>query len=337
MDIMLFINSTGHLLVDAVCAAAIFGPLAETGELTSAVLLYNTLAFSTQCVVGLFTDRLRRHGLLAAAALAAVALGFLLPMGWLIRVAVVGLGNSIFHVAAGTVTLKRAGGRAGPLGVFVAPGTAGLALGTLYPALGTYFAAVALLICLPMARLSVCAPAGLNPPQDPEEGAPAGTPWPAVAALLLAVAVRAVGGTAVSFPWKTGAAQVLIMAGFVYAGKTAGGFVCDRLGAEKTAMFSLPAAAAVIAFCSPWPLPSLLGQLLLNLTMPVTLWLVYRAMPDSPGLAFGLAASALWPGTIAGGLLKLTGPALWGCILVSFLFGLLAIRYANKKIREVPK
>ena len=40
-----------------------------------------------------------------------------------------------------------------------------------------------------------------------------------------------------------------------------------------------------------------MGQFLLNLTMPVTLWLLYLAMPDSPGFAFGLAASALWPGT----------------------------------------
>ena len=116
------------------------------------------------------------------------------------------------------------------------------------------------------------------------------------------------------------------------AGKTLGGFVCDRLGAAKTAWLSIPLAAVCIAFFSGYAVPSLLGQLLLNLTMPVTLWLLYRAMPGEPAFAFGLAASALWPGTIAGMLFQLTGPALWACVIVSFAFGLFAILYSVKTL-----
>jgi MFS family permease len=125
------------------------------------------------------------------------------------------------------------------------------------------------------------------------------------------------------------------MVGFVFVGKAAGGFICDRLGAKKSALLSLPFAALLIAFCSAWMLPSLVGQFLLNLSMPVTLWLIYRAMPDAPGLAFGLAASALWPGTIAGGGLKLTGPALWSCVLVCFIVGLAAIIYSERKTADL--
>ena len=66
--------------------------------------------------------------------------------------------------------------------------------------------------------------------------------------------------------------------------------------------------------------------------MPVTLWLLYRAMPDFPGFAFGLAASALWPGTIAGRLMHLTGPLLWLCVIVSFVFGLGAILWSERKM-----
>ena len=77
-----------------------------------------------------------------------------------------------------------------------------------------------------------------------------------------------------------------------------------------------------------------LWSLARNLTMPVTLWLLYRAMPDSPGFAFGLAASALWPGMIAGKLINLTGPAQWCLVLVSFGFGLWAILRA---VRTIPQ
>lgn len=329
MDIALFLCCAGHLLTDAVCAAALFGGVAASGaDMGIALALYNTLAFSTQCVVGLLTDLLFRHQRLAAASLAACAAALLLPLPWWGRVTLLGLGNSVFHVAAGTVTLKNSGGRAAPLGVFVAPGAIGLTLGTLYPVAGTYFAAAALLIAgalwllrgeLPLAR----------------GGETRAVPWLAVGALLLAVAVRAVGGSAVTFPWKTTAALTLIMTLAVFAGKTAGGFVCDALGAKKTALLTVPAAAVLIAFCAQWMLPGLAGQLLLNITMPVTLWLLYRAMPDSPGLSFGLAASALWPGTLLGQLISLTGAARWVFVLCCFAFGLVAITYSSGKLKEV--
>jgi len=337
MDTVLIINAIAHFIVDGVCAAALFGPISVSGNLVTAVLLYNTLAFSTQCVVGLATDRAKGHEFLAAVSLAAAAMGALLPLNWVLRVIVLGLGNSVFHVTAGTVTLKRSAGKAGPLGVFVAPGAVGLLLGTLFPATGTYFAVAALFICMPMAlgshRIQAAGGGVEAEPAPPVRRIE--TPWLAVCALLVAVAVRAVGGSSVSFPWEVTPALSLLMVAFVFSGKAAGGYLCDRLGAKKTALLSLPLAAVLIAFGSAWMVPSLLGQLLLNLTMPVTLWLIYRVLPDSPGLAFGLAASALWPGTIAGTLMTLTGAALWACILLSFLFGLFAILYSDKKIREV--
>ena len=328
MGIALFLNSAGHFLTDAVCAAALFGGAAQPGaDMALSLALYNTLAFSTQCAVGLFTDMLAKQEKLAAAALVVCALALLLPLHWWAKVTLIGIGNSVFHVAAGTVTLKSSGGRAAPLGVFVAPGAIGLTLGTLWPSAGTYFAAAALL-------LSAALWLGVREEPLGRRVEPRGTPWGAVCALVLAVAVRAVGGSAVAFPWKIGAALSLTMTAVVFAGKTAGGFLCDKLGAGKTAYLTVSAAALLIAFCSNWMLPALAGQFLLNLTMPVTLWLLYRAMPDSPGLSFGLAASALWPGTLLGQLISLAGPALWALVIICFSFGLAAIVYSSRRLKE---
>ena len=137
---LLALNSLAHLLVDGLCAATVFGPVRDAADLTTLVLLYNTLAFSTQCLVGLAADRLRRLGWTAATAMALVVLGFALPVPALVRICLVGSGNSLFNVAGGIMTLRRSGGKAGPLGVFVAPGAIGLTLGTLWPWLGTAFA-----------------------------------------------------------------------------------------------------------------------------------------------------------------------------------------------------
>ena len=196
---LLGLNALAHLLTDAVCASALFGVVKGSAvELSWALIIYNTAAFTTQCLVGLGTDRLRRHEPLAALGLAVCAAAALLPLPGYLLALVIGLGNSLFHVAGGTVTLKGARD-AGPLGVFVAPGAVGLALGTLWPGLRGALCAAALVT----AAALVFAGRG-----EPELQSPEGrkdTPWGAVLLLTLAVAVRAVGGCAVEFPWKTGA------------------------------------------------------------------------------------------------------------------------------------
>lgn len=149
--------------------------------------------------------------------MAVCAAAALLPLPGYLLALVIGLGNSLFHVAGGTVTLKGARD-AGPLGVFVAPGAVGLALGTLWPGLRGALCAAALVT----AAALVFAGRG-----EPELQFPEGrkdTPWGAVLLLTLAVAVRAVGGCAVEFPWKTGAGMAMLAAAFVFAGKTLGGF-----------------------------------------------------------------------------------------------------------------
>lgn len=325
---VLLINSFAHFLVDALSVTTLFSD-GSVADMTLAVVLYNTLAFGTQCLVGLGADIWKRHALLGALGMGLVVLGYFLPSALTLRVCVAGLGNSLFHVAGGAITLEESGGRAWKLGLFVAPGAFGVTLGTLFPRFGTVLAAMLLLCAGALFLLR----GRVSAHTEVAEGIRSGKlPLAVVLLLALAVAVRAVGGSAVSFPWKNGPAMAFLMTVFVFAGKSAGGFVCDRLGAGKTALLSIPLAAVCIAFLSGYMLPSLLGQFLLNLTMPVTLWLMYTAMPDAPGFAFGLAASALWPGTVAGQLFSLTGPALWLCVLLCFAFGLFAILYANKKV-----
>ena len=326
----LFLNSFAHFLVDALSITTLFSAGASGDALLIGVLLYNTLAFSTQCIVGLIIDRFGRCRMWEAAAFALVILGFALPVPFLARIAMVGVGNSIFHVAAGTVTLQQSAGRAWPLGVFVAPGAFGVTLGTLFPRFGWALA------CL----MALTAAATLLRREEPippvGAGQPAGNAFPLlpVALLSIAVAVRALGGVAVSFSWKQSAFHAFLLTFFVFAGKAAGGFVCDQLGAKRSAWLSIPLAAVCVAFFS-YSMPlSLLGQLLLNLTMPVTLWLLYRLMPDAPAFSFGLAASALWPGTIAGYFIQLSGPFLSFLVILSFCFGIFAILYASRYLSK---
>ena len=362
-------NAISHFLVDAACVGALFSFGTEALALSSAVVVYNTLAFSTQCLVGLLMDRaLRRDrprsdylmlcGTVQAAAMFVVAAAALYPFGLMIKAVLIGLGNSVFHVAGGSVTLDRSGGKAAPLGLFVAPGAFGVTLGVLYPQIIDYICAalgIAAVACFSIYRRSVFykdlggtaekttvdGQASFKGSADPSASGNDLTrktaksdPILPVAFLTFAVAVRAIGGSAAEFTWKTGAAASLLLTLFVFLGKALGGFVCDRLGVVKPAIASIVVAAILTAFFA-WSMPlSFVGQLLINLSMPVTLWLMYRHIPDYPGLAFGLAASALWPGALIGGLIKLTGPLQSLLIIVCFLLGLGAIIYLEKVLRK---
>lgn len=334
----LALNSFAHLLMDALCASALFGTMRSEAGYISLVFIYNTLAFSTQCFVGLAADRIKKHSLFACLAELAAVLGFFLPAPSALRVLLIGIGNSVFHVACGAMTLENSENRASPLGIFVAPGAVGITLGTLFPSFGWLFASalipIALLRLVILRRLEPFAPAESPKEVSKPAGVRNGT-LPAVLLLTAAVAVRAIGGSAVRFEWQTGGLAALLLTLFVFAGKAIGGFVCDRLGAKASALLSIPAAAVLIAFLSEFAAPSLIGQFALNLTMPITLYLMYRVMPDSPAFAFGLAASALWPGTTIGKLFTLTGSGLRMLVLISFLFGLAAILYSERRIRAL--
>lgn len=332
----LLLNSIAHFLVDGVCCCSLFAAAAGGQDITAAILLYNTLAFSTQCIAGLVLDKTGNAWNCARIAMAVVAVGGLLPIGIIPKVIIVGLGNSLFHVAGGMMTMMKHRGRSKELGLFVAPGAFGVTFGTFFPGLGPAFAVLLLLCGALMGHVRNDDYDYDAAPPDVYGSGRESVAFPVLPVILLtaAVAVRAVGGSAVTFPWKTGAAESLVMTAFVFAGKALGGFVRDRMGTLKTSIISIVPSAVCIAFFSAYMIPALAGQFLLNLTMPVTLWMLYELIPDSPGLAFGLAASALWPGTVIGMLFKLTGPALWICVTASFLFGLLAIIFCERRIEK---
>ncbi len=327
---MLLLNSLAHFLVDGVCCSTIFTAKAAGIDVAVAILLYNTLAFSTQCLAGALLDRIGKMKVVNQLAILLVVLGWALPVGIYGKAALVGIGNSFFHVAAGMMTMIPSKGKARDLGIFVAPGAFGVTLGSLVPSSGCILAVLLVICGFVIGFLKTTPETGDVAPHVLHAG-PERVEILPVILLTGAVAVRAIGGSVVSFPWKSGILLAFVLTLFVFLGKSLGGFLMDRIGPVRAAWVTVVPATICIAFFSASMIPSLAGQLLLNLTMPVTLFLLYQKMPSSPGLSFGLAASALWPGTLIGTLLTLTGPLKWICVVVSFLFGLVAILYSERK------
>jgi len=309
-----------HAAVDAACGVLLWGAVRD-GRLGAeaawaAFLLYNLLAFAVQPLLGLAVDRgsWARGGAVAGAALTAAGLtaAAAWPQALTPAIAAAGLGNALFHVGGGVLSLRVQPGRATAPGLFVAPGAAGVTAGILAGRAGApawpFVTAVALLAAAlwlvwpalvraaPGTRALVAARAPRRPlrlPASPRLGFAV-----AVALLLLVVALRSFVGLDLVMPWKSDVTLLAMLTGAVVLGKAAGGVAADRFGWRPVACGALLVSAPLLAVGAASPWAGIVGILVFNMTMPVTLAATARLMPGQEGFAFGLTCLALFCGAL---------------------------------------
>lgn len=304
MTALLASRSAAHFAVDLACGFVCLGVFvpgaASLEEAALGVFLYNLLAFATQPVLGAVCDRFPRRpwAALGCLTVAAGALLGCLSLGWG-AVVLCGLGNALFHPGGGRDALVSSPGTLWEGGVFVSTGALGVALGMFW---GTAFPRPWIAAAL-AALLGLCALfCWKTPLSQPERGAaiPGASSlpfWWVVGLALGSVALRAFVGGAVPLPWKTGL-WALAAAAAAFLGKAAGGFLADRLSPRLAGVGALLLSLPLLCLGWAHPLPSLLGLLCFNMTMPVTLGAVTDKLPNAPGLAFGLTAQFLFVGTL---------------------------------------
>lgn len=329
------ILSIAHAAVDLACAALFFGFLVGKGPLLwfdssmnawLCMVLYNAFAFLMQLPMGILADKLDRNLPFAALGCGLIAIAFMLTARPWLAAIVAGTGNGAFHVGGGIEVLNGSERRAGPLGVFVSPGAIGLYIGTFYAGLLAKYAFAVPLAMMFFGALLLLYHRGyektLTKNAEFSVSLPEGGLLPLVS-LFLVVVLRAFMGTSDAFS-VTGAFSALPPFGAriipvlcLAAGKAAGGFVSDAIGAKLTGIISLALCAAGLFFPAS-PYITLAALFLFNMTMPVTLYASARLLKGAKGAAFGLLTAALFLGYV---------PAFLGARLQlpAFVNGLLAI------------
>ena len=316
------ICSAMHLLVDGLCVCSLYllSDALAAQQLLAMFITYNVLAFFTQPLTGALADRMeQRHWLLLASvlllALAVLAtvtvLHFgLVTEGSMLVAAMLGMGNSLFHVWGGKQVAITTGNDIRALGMFVSTGVLGLSLGYVFFSWP--------MLCLFLLAISVLAVAYLH---CEAAVCPTDMPsyrtfslWFVMVALLLLMGVvmlRSYVGQGFSLGAGVGAgpmpARLVLLAGAVsMLGKMSGGWIARRWGIFTS--FALMVAVAALCFYvvtgwhGAWSYTGmgltvlLVGTFAVNCTMPITLYLANALLPGREGLAFGLLAAALIPG-----------------------------------------
>ncbi len=308
---MLAIFTVLHFLVDGICAAAMAAYAVQEPLLAPIVYyfgLYNAIAFGTQWLTGWLFDKKEswiRYAFLFV--LLTLGLGTQSALGIRTQTLLLGIGNSVFHVAAGSLVLRRYTTYK-ELGIFVSSGAVGLALG-LNCIVGPYPfleipEAVAVQTVLTNLSIDTVSDAlssqktlqteaeGFCPPETPDSNSSTVLlRWLTGLCLILllgCIVLRGFGSGGAASPY------VMLFPCVFAAGKALGGVVCDRAGYPKTILLIF--LLSFLALQLSGLLAAVLLVLAFNMTMPLTLRLVHWCTPRYPGMMFGLAAGCLLPG-----------------------------------------
>ena len=333
--------SVAHALVDGACAALLFAIIAsgrnDLQNLVQFVLIYDVIAFSTQPIFGLLVDALEAPAQMAAVGIVLVAASILMMRVPLLAVVTAGIGNAVFHIGGGFVSLNLAPGKATLPGIYVAPGALGLTIGIMIGKNGGFVAWPFILLLLVSASLIL----GLPRPEVPAPRTlPGNLRWfeTVIMLLLVSVVIRSLVGQSLILPWKSDPVLLLVLTMAIVLGKALGGILADRFGWSVVALSGLAFSAFLLTFFAPNPALAIAGTFLFNLSMPVTLACLADMLPGKSGFAFGLTALALIVGALPAftSFHTLTGGAgfIFAAILVSIaaLYG--GLRLYNGFFRE---
>jgi FSR family fosmidomycin resistance protein-like MFS transporter len=276
-----------------------FGTAMDSVEtVATGFLLYNVIAFGLQPAVGFLCDG-HPEIPIGIIGCALVATGLLaMPIPW-VALALCATGNACFHIGGGIDSLIFAKGRMTRSGIFVSTGAIGVTLGTLAGRNGRsleylpyIFIGLSILLLLLFA-------------QKIEKGAScrfdtaSGLPFAAILIFALAsVVIRALAGGMIPMSWKTGVFFLMLPGFAACAGKALGGILGDRFGAKNTAVTALLLSVPFLLLGKNIAVLSVIGIILFNITMPITLCAVASKFPYNPGLTFGLTTLALLCGTV---------------------------------------
>lgn len=295
----LFVYGTTHAIIDAICAAVIFSILKNkiigTQEFFSLVIIYNILAFGLQASFGLIVDYFKSPR--AAALVGCVFTGvsaFIFLYFPITAIIFAGLGNALFHIGGGSISLNLTPKKATAPGIYVAPGALGLLVGILLGKSGQFIIWPFILILVLMCFLILI----IKKPEinyKRENNIKNRLNYFKVIFLLifLSIAVRSLVGFIVVFPWKSDINLLITLTIAIVLGKGLGGIMADKFGWIRIAVGALFLSIPFITFGSSNPYLAITGMFLFNMTMPVTLVALSNILPGRPAFAFGLTCLAL--------------------------------------------
>lgn len=293
-----------HFVVEVLCFYVLARLIGDSPFLWIAPLIYDTLAFVPQSIIGYFSDKFPK-----------VKIGFiglfLLTLGFImfginivspyISIVFVALGNAFLHVDGAEVTLRTSKGKLSHSAIFVSGGSFGVITGKL---LGTSNLSFWILVILALSTIPFIILANMYRDECKDEklefdyaSSKVSGGWIILLAIFVVI-VRGYMGYGLPTSWNKTVIQTIALYCAMGFGKALGGILSDIYGVKKVGILSSLLALPFLLFGDKLMFISLIGVLLFSMTMSITLALIASVLKKAPGLAFGMTTIGLFLGSV---------------------------------------
>ena len=295
--IILFLGA-GHGLNDMIAGYFLGGLVqikADLLQISFGLFLYNLLAFGGQYPVALLMEKIKapKKFLLLAYGLNIGALVFF-RFDPQLSIVLAGVASAIYHVAGGTICAEK--NKAVNIGLFAAPGVAGLILGGYFAyekiAVSSWLLVIAILIAGFIALL----PARENKlyvaaKQEPDSNKKFQLDQHDLIMILLLtiISLRSVIWDIFQLIHQNNYSWLIAIAAAAFAGKITGGWIADRIGWRLYTFLALGFATPLITFFRNEIILFCIGIGLLQSSIPSTTALLIQSLKGKTERAIGLS------------------------------------------------
>lgn len=255
-------------------------------------VVYNLIAFGFQPIFGFLADKRDLYFLFILLGLLLPAIAINLSSLGIIAIIIATIGNAMYHVGGGIISINLYPNKALPAGVFVAPGAIGVFLGIKLAVLeqnhGLWISLIAIIFLIVL-YLTFKDKLPKNNYYKVNKNLGILT-----LLILIIIFIRGFIGMSILFPWKTDFYFALMLVIGVFIGKFLGGILSDKFGYKKIGIGGLLVSLPLILIGYHVEIIGIIGALLFNLTMAITLYLIIYSFGKYKGFAFGLTTLALF-------------------------------------------
>lgn len=313
--------SATHWIADMCAGAVVMHSLIRYGfgiwETFVLIVLYNFLSFGLQLMFGIFIDKYQVPREATIFSFLLIGAAFFVTYDPILVVILAGIGDSLYHVGAGSISLNFTPRKTLPAGIFVAPGGPGLLSGIIIGSgiaiplpFGLQFASgfdkivpnFGLATQIVLLALLVISIIFVAYREIPEINYKRIDTRPKIkyyhlilAVLFVSVAIRSLYGLTAGYEWTGDFWLKIILIAGVVSGKALGG-LADKFGWMKVAVTSLIVSAPLLVFFPDVWYLAVLGNLIFQMTMPTTLTAFSNIFEGRSATAFGFACLALMLG-----------------------------------------
>ena len=283
-----------------------------------------------QPLAGILIDKFHKEKLILIVSIIFIILGATLNH-LILSCVFLGLANQLFHVAGGKICTNFSTNKAWHLGLFVSLGAIGLMLGSNFK--NTTILLIIPIILYIILIIVVCLlyKENLNKEIKPiTNEIKISKKIFAVMFIVVVVFIRSFVGKIIHYDFEMNITFIALLGIASAFGKFIGGLFKDIFGSLKVIFVSLVLCGIILLLLDHIFILMLIGTILINISMPITLFELNKINPNHEGLNFGLLAASLFPGVAIGLIYQYEVISYTILVILSVILSIYGIYYTTR-------